>query len=341
MIHNLILLETINITFSTSSDGFWKTSIPIFAALITGVATICAAKKAVDGVEKTINSNQELKNQELLNSLDQKSEWRKELMNIASKPILRFEDVYRVLASLRFVPKTQEEIEQSNHQQFDEISNYIYCRLLNIITERFKGLETNSILIEKNLNQTLKLKEIEEVRQYAKFLLKHHWEYNKSEYAQEKFKKNEVKEFIKVTEVIENFNDQNFINEKSFNKRYSKEISELEDQYIDKITKKEKKNILIEYNNSIVSYYCVNDLYIVEGKKIILKFEHAKLFELVKLLEKEEINITLLEIEKENILDRYFDNKPIIFKSLKSIYVESISKKYYSVEMHESNNKFI
>ncbi|MDS3897013.1 hypothetical protein [Staphylococcus hominis] len=144
-----------------------------------------------------------------------------------------------------------------------------------------------------------------------------------------------------MTEVIENFNDQNFINEKSFNKRYSKEISELEDQYIDKITKKEKKNILIEYNNSIVSYYCVNDLYIVEGKKIILKFEHAKLFELVKLLEKEEINITLLEIEKENILDRYFDNKPIIFKSLKSIYVESISKKYYSVEMHESNNKFI
>ena len=56
MIHNLILLETINITFSTSSDGFWKTIIPILAALITGVATICAAKKAVDGVEKTINS---------------------------------------------------------------------------------------------------------------------------------------------------------------------------------------------------------------------------------------------------------------------------------------------
>ncbi|WP_145464204.1 hypothetical protein [Staphylococcus hominis] len=210
--------------------------------IYTGTSTLLAGILATIGVcctlyfnqkikDKELYEAQKLKNQELLNELDQKSEWRKELMNIAAKPILRFEDVYRILASLRFVPKTKEEIEKSNHQQFDEISNYIYCRLLNIITERFKGLETNSILIEKNLNQTLKLKEIEEVRQYAKFLLKHHWEYNKSEYAQEKFKKIEVQEFAKVTEVIKNFNDQKFINEDSFDKKYSKKISELKEQY--------------------------------------------------------------------------------------------------------------
>lgn len=98
----------------------------------------------------------------------------------------------------------------------------------------------------------------------------------------------------------------------------------------------------IAYNNSVVNDYHINDLYIVEeNKKIILQFANATLLELVKLLENEKINITLLEINEENILDRYFDNKPIIFKSLKSVYDESISKKYYSVEMHKSNNKFI
>lgn len=229
-------------------NGIEKILIPIFTSLLAGLCTIGGALIAVWGVSNTINSNQELKNrellknqelknQELLNSLDQKSEWRKELMNIASKPILRFEDVYRILASLRFVPKTKEEIEKSNHQQFDEISNYIYCRLLDIIVKRFKGLEINSILIEKNLNQTLKLEEIEEVRQYTKFLLKHHWEYNKSDYAQEKFKKIEVKEFIKVTDVIKQFNNQKFINEKSFDTKYSKKISKLEEQYVDNTTK--------------------------------------------------------------------------------------------------------
>lgn len=224
--------------------GFDKDKNDVFV----GLCTLFTGILAIIGVCFTIYFNQKikdkelyeaqkLKNQELLNSLDQKSEWRKELMNIASKPILRFEDVYRILASLRFVPKTEKEIEKSNHQQFDEISNYIYCKLLDIIVKRFKGLEINSILIEKDLNQTLKLKEIEEVRQYTKFLLKHHWEYNKSDYAQEKFKKIEVKEFIKVTDVIKQFNNQKFINEKSFDTKYSKKISELKKQYVDNTTK--------------------------------------------------------------------------------------------------------
>ena len=51
-----------------------------------------------------------LKIKELLNELDQKSEWRKELMNIAAKPVMNLEDVYRVLASLRFLPKNRIEI---------------------------------------------------------------------------------------------------------------------------------------------------------------------------------------------------------------------------------------
>lgn len=98
----------------------------------------------------------------------------------------------------------------------------------------------------------------------------------------------------------------------------------------------------IAYNNSVVNEYHINDPYIVEeNKKIILQFENAELLIVAKLLEKEKINITLLEINQENILDRYFDNKPVIFRSLESIYEESISKRYYSVEIQKSNNKFI
>ncbi|MDS3904147.1 hypothetical protein RJB87_02615 [Staphylococcus hominis] len=59
---------------------------------------------AVFGVRETIKSNQELKNKELLNDLDQKSEWRKKLMNVASKIFLITDDMYRVLISLRFTP---------------------------------------------------------------------------------------------------------------------------------------------------------------------------------------------------------------------------------------------
>ena len=52
-----------------------------------------------------------IKNQELLNELDQKSEWRKELMNIA-KPVMQLEDVYRILASLRFYLKAKTKLKE-------------------------------------------------------------------------------------------------------------------------------------------------------------------------------------------------------------------------------------
>ena len=98
-------------------------------SVITGFCTIISAVIAIIGVHFTINNNQKLKNKELLNSLDQKSEWRKKLMNITAKPVMNLEDVHRVLASLRFLPKNRIEIKNSNQEDFDEISNYIYTKL--------------------------------------------------------------------------------------------------------------------------------------------------------------------------------------------------------------------
>ncbi|MGX0126553.1 hypothetical protein [Staphylococcus hominis] len=198
MIHNLILLETINIAFSNSSDSLWKTIVPIIAALITAAATIVSAWIAIRGVRRTINSNQEL-----LNSLDQKSEWRKELMNIASKTFLTTDDIYRVLASLRYLPKRPIEMEREN-KAFNTISNYIYFRLKEIlinICEEIE-LEESGDLSKEKLTIHLNSKYTEEIRLYILFLLKHHWEYNKSKKDKQNFKKIEEIEFEKVKQRI-------------------------------------------------------------------------------------------------------------------------------------------
>ncbi|MGS5451621.1 hypothetical protein ACVD45_12995 [Staphylococcus aureus] len=214
-------------------------------------------KKAVDGVEKTINSNQKLKNQEsliaeklknkeLLNDLDQKSEWRKELMNIAAKPVIQLKDVYRILASLRFLPKSKDEIEvqankevqkvqkdesnqknESKQKEFDIISNYIYNQLNKILNEKFKDSLVNDLIDERNLKNNLTFKESEEIRLYTKFLLKHHWEYNKGEGDREKFKTIEINEFKKVINEIENLWDRTYI----INYPTNAYIGELKDHY--------------------------------------------------------------------------------------------------------------
>ncbi|WP_145453067.1 hypothetical protein [Staphylococcus hominis] len=199
----------------------------------TGICTIIAAFITVWGVFNTINSNQELKNQELLNSLDQKSEWRKELMNIAAKPVMQLEDVYRILASLRFLPKSIDEIEgederQSNEKrqkdkgnqkdgsdqkEFDVISNYIYKRLNMILNERLNNFSVNETLTDKILNRPFSIEKGEEIRLYTKFLLKHHWEYNKGEKDKEEFKKKELSEFKNVIKEIYRINEMDSIEE--------------------------------------------------------------------------------------------------------------------------------
>lgn len=188
--------------------------------LYVGICTFTTGALAIVGVAYTIFSNQKLKNQELLdaekiknkellNSLDQKSEWRKELMNIAAKPVMQLEDVYRFLASLRFLPKDEDEVKQSKQKDFDEISNYIYNELIKKISDFYLN---NNININKTLEKESSEKEIscyrfnvlnsEEIRQYVKFLLKHHWEYNQSEKNKKDFIKKERKEFFKVTNQV-------------------------------------------------------------------------------------------------------------------------------------------
>lgn len=197
-----LLVQLVNNNSELNIDWLNK----IVPSLITGVFTILAAIITIIGVKKTIESNQELKNRELMNELDQKSEWRKELMNIAAKPVMRLEDVYRILASLRFIPKSKKEIDNSDQSDFDKISNYIFNTLNKIINKHLCGLDPNIVYSKKFLNRDLSIKESDTIRLCTKFLLKHHWEYNQSENDKEKFKIKELKEFKNVISEMNRLN---------------------------------------------------------------------------------------------------------------------------------------
>lgn len=208
--------------------------------VFVGLCTLYTGILAITGVCFTIYFNQKnkdkelyeaqkLKNQELLNELDQKSEWRKELMNIAAKPVMQLEDVYRILASLRFLPKnkveiegeeseqqeeqsTEEQEEQSeNQKEFDVISNYIYKKLNTILNSSLDNFSVDETLTDEALKRPFSIRKSEEIRLYTKFLLKHHWEYNKGEKDKKKFKKKEISEFTNVLKEIERLNEKSII----------------------------------------------------------------------------------------------------------------------------------
>ena len=206
-----IVVIVLLIAFSVIILAGFALQLEVLGNYIEGLFALIAALIAVVGVSETIKSNQNLKNQELLNSLDQKSEWRKELMNIAAKPIIELEDILRILASLRFLPKSKVEIEKSDQPKFDEISNYIYKRLNEILNDIFKGVGTEDKLDNDDDEIKMNINKNEEIRLYTKFLLKHHWEYNKGEGDKEEFKKKELEEFKKVMEEIHRLNQEDNI----------------------------------------------------------------------------------------------------------------------------------
>ncbi|WP_398573973.1 hypothetical protein [Staphylococcus equorum] len=162
---NIFVLKTFSIT--GKNNDFY-----------TGNATILAAIIAVVGVFFTIKHNNETKRKELLDNLDSKSEWRKQLYDVASKTILTTDDVYRVLASLRYIPKDSEDIAESKQKHFDVATREIFEHLYKIIKDmNIKKLENEYMKGEK-VETNLSFENGEIVKIYVKYLLKHHWEYN-------------------------------------------------------------------------------------------------------------------------------------------------------------------
>ena len=174
--------------------------------VFVGFCTLFTGLLAITGVCFTIFNSQRLKNKELLNDLDQKSEWRKELMNVASKTFLTTDDIYRVLASLRFVPKVTSN-NKKEKDDFDHMTREIYDELNRLLRVKygFKIKQKISSLKgsqkDEKLYIYLKYEDCEIVRLYTKYLLKHHWEININK---EKWEKKDQQKVIKKVRSMRN-----------------------------------------------------------------------------------------------------------------------------------------
>ena len=194
------------IAFSVIILADFALQLEVLGNYIEGLFALIAALIAVVGVSETIKSNQNLKNKELLNDLDQKSEWRKELMNVASKTFLTTDDIYRVLASLRFVPKVTSN-NKKEKDDFDHMTREIYDELNRLLRVKygFKIKQKISSLKgsqkDEKLYIYLKYEDCEIVRLYTKYLLKHHWEININK---EKWEKKDQQKVIKKVRSMRN-----------------------------------------------------------------------------------------------------------------------------------------
>lgn len=190
----VIVTIIVSLAFLVISGLIWKNSAFFMFTWIwskidgsgndyfSGTMTLIAAIFAVYGISKTIENNNETKRKELLDNLDSKSEWRKQLYDVASKTFLTTDDVYRVLASLRYFPH---EIinEDKAERYFHKATQTIYSDLYSLIVEHRRDIELNKKNDKEIKAPLLTFKQSENVRIYTKFLLKHHWEYNKDKKA--------------------------------------------------------------------------------------------------------------------------------------------------------------
>ncbi|OEK99683.1 hypothetical protein AST11_09815 [Staphylococcus saprophyticus] len=159
-----------------------------------------------DNVNDTIKASYENKKIELLDNLDSKSEWRKQLYDVASKTFITTDDVYRVLASLRYLPKNSDSDKSST---FSRPTREIYKEMYSIIRDNIDNIDskTENAINEKDKKPVvfLSFEHSEKVRLYTKFLLKHHWEYNNFQ-EKNKFIKNEEEIFNEIKKEVRKVN---------------------------------------------------------------------------------------------------------------------------------------
>lgn len=105
----------------------------------------------------------------LLDSLDSKSGWRKELFNVASKNEITLDDVFRIKAALRLEKHSAQDMKAYS---FKFMTNVIFNICLDLI-KRYDFEDTD----ERNKKKEIKKNDREIVRVCARYLLKYHWDY--------------------------------------------------------------------------------------------------------------------------------------------------------------------
>lgn len=171
----------------------------------------------------------------LNDSLDSKSDWRKNLFDIASKSKITLDDVYRVRASLRY-------------EKHDSVENL--CS--------FKGM--TNIMIDF-CNHIIDSKQISDINQkiiriFCRYLLKHHWEYNRNNFLRF-FSYDDIKlgsETLKlVGDIMSKDKDEN----KAEDKIYIEKINQIIDNNIECSNNKKyilRENLLCSTNINLVVF---------------------------------------------------------------------------------------
>lgn len=145
----------------TSVNNFWSGFVgAMLGALITSLVNIHNSKK------------------QLLNSLDDKLDWRKRLYDVACKKDLDLNDIYTIRTALRIFPKKYGSFDLNS---FDSMTYEIitFCDLIE------NDYESTNHFTSKQRNL---------IHLYTRYLLKHHWEVNQ----QRIFKSNELYEESKI-----------------------------------------------------------------------------------------------------------------------------------------------
>lgn len=115
------------------------------------------------------------KSRELQDSLDTRSNWRINLVNISSKEFISIDDVYRIRTSLRNVKHNPIELEIYS---FDFMTN-VMINICDDTISKYSRFNIKRRMVENEVKKTyiLDKKDSEIIRICCRFLLKHHWEY--------------------------------------------------------------------------------------------------------------------------------------------------------------------
>lgn len=100
-------------------------------------------------------------------------------MNVASKTFMTTDDIYRVLASLRYQPHNVE----SDGCDFKSMTKKIYKELNEMLDTKYNRKIKQKLSEKpcfKSKDYTIYIEYIDSkiIRLYTKYLLKHHWEIN-------------------------------------------------------------------------------------------------------------------------------------------------------------------
>lgn len=175
ILHIIVVLAVIGLIIGVLLAKLMPTVASVFfeffRILTMPIVTVLIAIK----VTKVMNDENTKRTNEMTNQnrIDGASDWRKELMDIASKEVISKDDIYRIRASLRFKAKyTEDEFQNKLHSNepffsTDEEFDYMSAHISNVC----------DFLVKEPIYIIINEKNQDNLRAYTRYLLKSHWEF--------------------------------------------------------------------------------------------------------------------------------------------------------------------